>query len=204
MFNRIYNVIYQKIIYPLKEAHSPRSEIALGAAIGMFWALNPLVGVQMYLVTLNWLILKFFKIRFHLPIALAMVWITNPLTLPFFYYSFYVTGIFSLKIFNLHYEFLSFDSFKLVIEKSISMSLVDGLVYWIEFLINDFGIPALIGSLIWAVPFSIITYPLVFRFITKHRERLAKKEGITLEEWEQRHIHTLKEIFFSKDKPKNF
>ncbi len=110
MLSKFTNVFYERIIKPLKEAHSPREEIALGAAIGMFWALNPLVGIQMYLTTANWLIFKLFKIRFHLPIAIAMVWISNPLTVPFFYYAFYITGIYFLKLINLHYEILSFEN----------------------------------------------------------------------------------------------
>ena len=201
MLSKFTNVFYERIIKPLKEAHSPREEIALGAAIGMFWALNPLVGIQMYLTTANWLIFKLFKIRFHLPIAIAMVWISNPLTVPFFYYAFYITGIYFLKLFNLHYEILSFEKFNMIIQTSRSMVFFDGVWFWIKFLLDDFGIPALVGGLVWAIPSAFATYPVVYKYITKHRTELAKKEGITLEEWEKRHVHTLKEIIqkeFSK------
>jgi uncharacterized protein (DUF2062 family) len=201
MLSKFTNVFFERIIKPLKEAHSPREEIALGAAIGMFWALNPLVGIQMYLTTANWLIFKLFKIRFHLPIAIAMVWITNPLTVPFFYYAFYITGIYFLKLINLHYEILSFEKFNMIIQTSSSMDFFDGVWFWIKFLLDDFGIPALVGGLVWAIPSAFATYPVVYKYITKHRTELAKKEGITLEEWEKRHVHTLKEIIqkeFSK------
>lgn len=198
MIKRIIHLFYKKIILPLKEVHAPREEIALGASIGMFWAINPLVGIQMYLVTMTWLIFKFFNIRFNLPIALAMVWITNPLTMPIFYYAFYITGIYFSKLFNVNFVILSFDKFKMVIERTTSLGFIDGIWYWIQFLLDDFGIPALIGGLVWAIPLSILTYPIVFRFITKHRTELAKKEGITLEEWEKKHIHSLKEILQSE------
>ncbi|GIX42617.1 MAG: hypothetical protein KatS3mg129_2350 [Leptospiraceae bacterium] len=198
MIKKIIQLFYKKIILPLKEVHAPREEIALGASIGMFWAINPLVGIQMYLVTMTWLIFKFFNIRFNLPIALAMVWITNPLTMPIFYYTFYITGIYFSKLFNVNFVILSFDKFKMVIERTTSLGFIDGIWYWIQFLLDDFGIPALIGGLVWAIPLSILTYPIVFRFITKHRTELAKKEGITLEEWEKKHIHSLKEILQSE------
>jgi uncharacterized protein (DUF2062 family) len=198
MIKKLFHLFYLKIILPLKEVHSPREEIALGASIGVFWAINPLVGIQMYLVTLNWLIFKIFKIRFNLPIAIAMVWITNPLTVPFFYYAFYITGIYSAKLLNFHFTILSFEKFKMILEKTSSLGFIHGVWYWIMFLVDDFGIPALIGGFIWAVPSSLLTYPIVYKFITNYRKQLAQKEGITLEEWEKRHIHSLKEILKSE------
>ncbi len=71
---------------------------------------------------------------------------------------------------------------------------MDGLVFWTKFLIDDFGIPALIGGFIWAIPSSFITYYYVFQFVTVHRTKLAQKNGLTLEEWEKIHIHSIKEI----------
>lgn len=194
MLKRLYNLFYEKIIRPLKEVHAPRDEIALGASIGMFWAINPLVGVQMYLVTINWLIFKLIGIRFNLAIALAMVWITNPLTMPFFYYLFYISGIYFSKLINVHFSLLSFDHFKMILEQTGNLSFIDGLKFWFNFLIDDFGIPAVIGGLVWAIPSSILIYPLVFNFITNHRKKLAEKQGLTLDEWEKEHIHSLKEI----------
>ncbi len=194
MLRRLYNLFLEKIINPLKEVHAPRDEIALGASIGMFWAINPLVGVQMYLVTFNWLVFKLIGVRFNLAIALAMVWITNPLTMPFFYYLFYISGIYFSKLFNIHFVFLSFDHFKMILEQTGNLSFIEGLKFWFNFLIGDFGIPAIIGGLVWAIPLSIIIYPLVFNFITNHRKKLAEKQGLTLEEWEKKHIHSLKEI----------
>lgn len=194
MFKRLYNLFLEKIINPLKEVHAPRKEIALGASIGMFWAINPLVGVQMYLVTLNWLIFKLFGIRFNLAIALAMVWITNPITMPFFYYIFYISGIYFSKLINIHFAYLSFESFQMILEQSQHLSFIEGLKFWFHFLIDDFGIPAIIGGLVWAIPLSIIIYPIVYNFITNHRKKLATKQGLSLEEWEKKHIHSLKEV----------
>ncbi len=199
MLHKLVSLIYTKLIYPIKEAYSPRKDIALGAAIGMFWALNPLVGMQMYLTTFHWVIFRFFKIHFHLPIALAMVWITNPITMPFFYYTFYVSGFYFLKLFNLHFSILSFDSFRLVMERTSTLGLIDGMLYWIEFLFNEFGIPAFVGGFLWAIPLSLLTYPVTYYYLTKHRTKLAQKEGLTLKQWEEKHIHSFIEIVKQKN-----
>ena len=93
-------VLNEKLIQPFFKAKASRHEIALGAAIGMFWALNPLVGIQMMLVLANWVVFKAIGIRFSSPIGVAMVWITNPVTMPFFYYGFYISGVYALSVFG--------------------------------------------------------------------------------------------------------
>ncbi len=194
MIKKFLDILNQKIIIPIKNSHAPANEIALGTAIGLFWAINPLVGIQMYLVTINWMVLRLFKIRFNLPIALAMVWITNPITMPFFYYLFYITGIYFLKLFNFHYQIISFNYTKNILQQTSEMSFTKGLISWMNFLVSDFGVPALIGGFIWAVPTAIWGYFYSIKFITHHRKKLAEKENLTLEEWEKKHIHSFTEI----------
>ena len=61
--------------------------------MGVAWAMTPLVGIQMYLVFMTWLIgKKIFKWSFSLPLGLAYTWLTNVFTLVPFYYAFYATG----------------------------------------------------------------------------------------------------------------
>ncbi|MFN3604979.1 MAG: hypothetical protein ACK4UJ_09745, partial [Leptonema sp. (in: bacteria)] len=98
----------------------------------------------------------------------------------------------------LHYSILSFDSFRKVIEKTSDLGFIDGMVFWIKFLLDDFGIPAFVGGFLWAIPISILTYPITYYLLTKYRTNLAKKEGITLEEWEKK-THSLS---FGSDKRK--
>ncbi|MFC2173595.1 DUF2062 domain-containing protein [Acidobacteriota bacterium] len=70
----------------LKIRGRPR-EIALGFALGIFFGMMPMLGVQMVVVFFLASLLKWSKIS-----AAAGVWITNPLTAPFLYGLTYMTG----------------------------------------------------------------------------------------------------------------
>ena len=82
---------------PLKRSrHSPEHS-ARAVAVGLFWAFTPLVGVQMYLVFLTWLIARRSpRLEFGLIIGLAWTWVTNVFTMWPVYYAFFVTGQFLL------------------------------------------------------------------------------------------------------------
>jgi uncharacterized protein (DUF2062 family) len=67
-----------------------RKSISRGVMIGLFWAFIP-IPMQM----LGVLALTPF-IKFNVPIAISMVWLSNPLTMPFMYYMEYQTGNFLL------------------------------------------------------------------------------------------------------------
>jgi hypothetical protein len=81
MFRRLGRLCYDRLILPFISSHAPVGEVSWGAAIGMFIALLPIVGIQMYVAATLWLICRYlFRFRFNLPIAMALVWITNPVT----------------------------------------------------------------------------------------------------------------------------
>ena len=81
-----------KILVPILRSNQPPSYTARGSLVGLIWAMTPLIGVQMYLVFMTWLIAKkFFKWDFNLPIALAWTCVTNVFTLAPTYYLFFVT-----------------------------------------------------------------------------------------------------------------
>jgi hypothetical protein len=67
-----------------------RKSISRGVCIGIFWAFIPM-PMQMLAVLA---ITPF--IKFNVPIAITMVWLSNPLTMPFMYYMEYQTGNFLL------------------------------------------------------------------------------------------------------------
>ena len=67
-----------------------RKMITRGVSVGLFWAFVPM-PMQMLAVMA---ITPFF--RFNVPIAIAMVWLSNPLTMPPMYYMEYLTGNFLL------------------------------------------------------------------------------------------------------------
>jgi len=67
-----------------------RKSISRGILIGLFWGFIPM-PMQMLAVLA---ITPF--IKFNVPIAISMVWLSNPLTMPFMYYMEYQTGNFLL------------------------------------------------------------------------------------------------------------
>ena len=66
--------------------HFNRRSISGGVALGLFWAMIPF-PMQMVLAAASAIL-----IRVNLPISVALVWITNPLTLPPIFYFNYKVG----------------------------------------------------------------------------------------------------------------
>jgi hypothetical protein len=63
-----------------------RKSISRGVFIGLFWGFIPM-PMQMLAVLATTPFIKF-----NVPIAISMVWLSNPLTMPFMYYMEYQTG----------------------------------------------------------------------------------------------------------------
>ena len=82
-----------RLVIPILRSPHPPEHTARGVAIGTMWAMTPLVGIQMWLVSMTWIVYKkVFKTSFSLPLGLAFTWITNVFTMVPMYYIFYVTG----------------------------------------------------------------------------------------------------------------
>lgn len=194
MWQKIRAYLDEKLVRPFRESHAPVQELARGGAIGMFWAMTPLVGVQMYLVTMSWLLLKLVRWKMNLAVGLAMVWISNPITMGPMYYAFYKIGYITFDMLGLNPMVITFENFEGVLKTAMSQNLLDGLMTWGQFLLNDLGWPTMVGGLILAIPSAVATYPVTKRMVNKHRSNLARKEGLTLEEWEARHIHSFRDI----------
>lgn len=131
--------------------HFSRRYTVRGLAAGAFCAFVP-IPWQMLLAAgiAAWL-------RFNLPVAVAMVWITNPLTIPPFAYGTYRFGAWLLGKPPLDWAF----------EPSL-----DG---WLQ-RASDVGLPFLVGTLTTAVLFSALTFcvaHLLWRWhiIAKFRRR---------------------------------
>lgn len=113
--------------------HFNRRSTVRGLAAGAFYAFVPFPW-QMLLaaVTAAWL-------RFNLPVAVAMVWITNPLTIPPIFYFNYRFGAWLLGKPTLDWAF----------EPSLS---------WLLRRAGDIGWPLLVGSLVVAVVAGVATF----------------------------------------------
>lgn len=67
-----------------------RKSISRGVVVGLFWGFVPMPMQMLAVLAMT----PFFK--FNIPIAISMVWLSNPITMPFMYYMEYQTGNFIL------------------------------------------------------------------------------------------------------------
>lgn len=191
VFAYFYNRVYEKVIKPIVISVSPIREVALGMGIGMFVGLTPTVGIQMWIVFLIWLFAKYaLNKRFDVIIGSAIVWISNPFTVIFIYYGFLKTGLLIFKILRIPAIELSYqvfyDQFSSILESS-SGSFIDVVVKGTTFLLIDLGFPMLIGSLVYAIPLSIISYFLTKKLLLQYRIQKAQKMGMEYETWRKKY-----------------
>jgi uncharacterized protein (DUF2062 family) len=82
---------WQEFCRQLKELRGKPHEISLGMAIGVFIAITPTIPFHTVLAVALAALLRGSKLA-----AALGVWVSNPLTIPFFYYGSYRLGIFVL------------------------------------------------------------------------------------------------------------
>jgi len=189
MKQKLFRLFEEKIIRHFRESHSTLHELSLGSLVGFFWALTPLIGIQMTLATITWGFMRLLGFRFNLPVALAVVWLSNPITMPILYYSFYLCGYHLFSAMGIHSTPISFEILSQTLNQAQALSLSEGLLLWGKFLLLDLGWPMLIGSFLIGVPVSIVSYPITWRMVKKHRIKVAERMNLTLREWEEKFVH---------------
>ena len=123
-----------------------RKSISRGVLIGLFWGFIPM-PMQMLAVLA---ITPF--IKFNIPIAISMVWLSNPITMPFMYYMEYQTGNFLLG--------------------NESLENIDLTLDWFSDNWNRILIPLYVGT----VPYSLGVSSLLYFSINKLWIDSVKKE----------------------------
>jgi len=192
VWNWLKRQIKTHLIEPFKESHAPVSHITRGATIGMFVALTPTVGAQMYISGAVWVICRYmFRYRFNLPIAIAMVWITNPITTPPIYYGYYLIGDYLLSVWGKASPEMTYDLFvQMVVQLSDGEqgNLIQRILAGLYVLLREFGWPLLLGSLLVTLPVTVATYPVTWSLMTRYRKRLASQAGLSYEDWKAKFV----------------
>ncbi len=115
--------------------------------IGLFIALIPM-PMQMLLVVIMMNFLKF-----NLPLAVILCWITNPFTMPFIFYIEYIIGSFILNI---------------------EMVNVEMSIEWFNNNFTNIFIPLYVGAFLFASITSILVYFIVnylwIYFVNKNKK----------------------------------
>jgi len=135
-----------------------RKMITRGVLVGLFWGFIPM-PMQMLAV-----IATTPFIRFNVPIAIAMVWLSNPITMPPMYYMEYLTGNYILGKEGI-------DNIELTLN-------------WFSTHMDDIFIPLYVGTAFYSIVVSGIIYVLLnwlwIRSVKEEknekREKRAKKK----------------------------
>lgn len=153
--------VYKNMIHPIIKAKPTKNEFRLGVSIGLFVGLTPTVGIQMYLCLFFWLLFKKIKKdwNFNLPTSIAMVWITNPLTVVPIYYAFFLIGgwLQSLLGMSSHVRDISFFNERVLDIQNAPTFLLKFQEIG-TFLFYDTGVPLFLGSLLIAIPTTLIAF----------------------------------------------
>jgi len=130
-----------------------RKSISRGILIGLFWGFIPM-PMQMLAVLA---ITPF--IKFNVPIAISMVWLSNPITMPFMYYMEYKTGIFLLGTKGI-------DNIELTLD-------------WFSQNWDNIIVPLYIGTIPYSLFVSIFIYYIInilwIKSVKKERKDKSKK-----------------------------
>lgn len=111
-------------------------------------------------------------IKFHLPIGIVLVMLTNPFTIIPIYYLFLMTGNTLLPLFGespteLSYEFFT-NQITIILQKE---RMIDSIFYGIKFLFVELFQPMFIGSMVFAIPLSIFGWFATKRIVTRYRQK---------------------------------
>ena len=169
---RLYN---KKFVIPIMRSQKSLKEVALGVQIGLFWAFTPTIGLQIYIVLLQWVIQKYILQRkFDVTIALTLIWISNPITIVPLYLLFYNTGVFLFKVFKIPLTEVVFSDVIYNLNSIFSASklnFMEKLFDLLAFLFNSWGIVLFAGAIVYAVPISILGYFFTKRILLVLKEK---------------------------------
>ncbi len=139
--------------------HMNRRSVSGAFAVGLFWAFVPM-PFQMVAAAFTAIV-----IRVNLPISVALVWISNPITMPPMFYATYLVGTWILG--------------EPPQSNELEMSLE-----WMSNSLADIWQPLYLGSLICGVIVSILGYILMRGFWRWHVVSNLRKRR---QRWKEQH-----------------
>lgn len=174
-FQNIIRLFRLKLVIPLLRSPHPADFKARGVAVGMGWAMTPLVGIQMTLVMITWVFFKkILKKDFSIPLALAYTWVTNVFTMLPIYYIFYVTGQLMFGHWN---DISGYSQLKGILHDTFmaELSFSEKWLLFFKLLLEDWGLAMIVGCLPWALASIWISYVLTMQFERIRAERKQKR-----------------------------
>lgn len=156
--------LHKKLIVKLLELNDPPEKVARGVAVGTFISITPTGGVQTVIAITLATIMRGNRIA-----AALFTWLSNPVTMiPILWVNYTLGAILMGR------PFLSWREIEKLVEFK-SVGLISGLF---EFLGNiaHIYVPMLLGSIIFGVILSLLSYFISLPLLRRHHERkMAKK-----------------------------
>ncbi len=134
-----YLKVFGDLLHNANLWHLNRHSVAKAFAVGLFFAFIP-VPFQMVLSAGIAII-----VHANLPLSIALVWITNPLTMPFIFYACYLVGVWVLGVPEQEFAF-------------------QANWQWVLDSLSTIGPAFLVGCGLLAIIFSILGYFVIHSF----------------------------------------
>ena len=164
--------VFRRWYYDLRGLilQQPPEFAARGAAIGMFAAFTPTIGIQIPIIIGFWMAIRRYW-NFSLAISIACTFITNFATAFPIYYVFLVTG----RIMQGAWDDLNgYDAFADRLSRMLPEDAGTWELIWVSFnnIMSTYGIAMVLGSLPWAISIGALTYFVVLRYGRMRRQRV--------------------------------
>lgn len=166
-FRYLYRRFFQKIL----QINDTPESIALGTAIGVFIAMTPTVGVQMILVLIVNTMCRANRLA-----GVAMVYISNPVTMIPIYWIDYVVGTRLIGM-----EAINRERFEEVFQQFVTD--LEHIDWWAA--LGDFAavnaevfLPMLVGGCLLGLLLALPAYPITLRVVRVHQRRRAHKQAL--------------------------
>ena len=155
--------------------------IALGTAVGMFIAWTPTVGLQMIIMVIVGTVVRANRLA-----GIAMVYISNPLTVVPIYWLDYLVGCFVMGQEHVTKEHFvgAYDAFAEEVATGPWYAVFTAAGEFIRSQ-SDIAIAMAVGGTVVGLVLALPTYPITLRACRGHQARRARREAL-LEERERR------------------
>ena len=152
--------MYRKLLQLDDTPHS----IALGAALGMFITFTPTVGIQVLIVLILSMVVRFNRFA-----AIVLIYLSSKVKIIQIYYADYVIGLFVQGESG-----LSLEEFGLLWDQSVITAGEVGFWGATQVLFKSLGtdviIPMFIGGGVLGGFVGVVTYPLTLSWVQRYRE----------------------------------
>ncbi|MBF0279295.1 MAG: DUF2062 domain-containing protein [SAR324 cluster bacterium] len=176
--------VYEHLILPIINSVAPIKQVCWGGSIGLFVGLTPTMGIQMYIVAAIWAVCWYvFRFRFYLPVGVALVWISNPITFLPLYYIFLMIGNTFFQLMQWPIVSLDWQTFHQKFQKMSDESIWKIIEEGSHLLLIDLGLPMLVGSFFVAIPSAVIFYFATGALLTRYRKFKASQANLSYEDW---------------------